>query len=83
MAHLPPGMEFPNGWMTIDTLLIAFLMIDFVFLMVIIGATIWLESRRAPDERRARRDAPRARATLHHGGSGPHVADHRAIRQGA
>ena len=77
-------MEFPNGWMTIHTLLIAFLVIDFVFLMLIVGATIWLESRRAPDERRARRDAPRARATpLRHGGSGPRVGDHRAIRQGA
>jgi hypothetical protein len=54
MAHLP------FGWTTIDVLLIAFLVIDFVLLMLVIGATVWRESDRPPESLRAAR-APASR----------------------
>jgi hypothetical protein len=73
-------MEFPNGPMSIDMLLIASLVINFVFLMLIIGASIWLLSGRAPEKRRA---APHAPAPRPHGARAPRVADRREARQSA
>jgi hypothetical protein len=55
MAH------FPLGSTTVHVLLIAFLVVDFVVLMLLIGATVWRESDRAPQSLRAAREgrAPR------------------------
>jgi hypothetical protein len=54
MAH------FPFGSTTVDALLIAFLVLDFVLLMLVIGATVWHESDRPPESLRAAR-APASR----------------------
>jgi hypothetical protein len=62
MAHLLPGMEFPPGP---HVLLIAALLIDFVLLMLIIGASVWFQSRAEEANRAARPtpSSPRHRAT--------------------
>jgi hypothetical protein len=67
MAHLPPGMEFPNGPMTVDMLLLASLLLVFVFVMLIIGASMWMQSSDAPQKRRAapRVPAPRPNGVGH------------------
>jgi hypothetical protein len=57
-------MEFPNGLMTIDVLLIAFLVIDFICLMLVIGITTWLQKEH---ESKEIGDAPRAPASRRHG----------------
>jgi hypothetical protein len=49
MAH------FPFGYTTVHIALIAFLVLDFVVLMLIIGATAWRESARAPESLRGSR----------------------------
>ena len=79
MAHLPPGMEFPNGPMTIDMLLIASLVLVFVFVMLIIGASVWTQSRNGPEKPRAVRGARASRPS----GVGHAGGDGRAIRQKA
>jgi hypothetical protein len=72
-------MEFPNGPMTIDMLLIASLLLVFLFVMLIIGVNVWMESNRTPEKRRAAPRVPASRPT----GSGHDRVHGRALRQNA